>query len=94
MARKRKTHNWELPAALESYAQERGIEYTRFSPFHMRISYDRAVVDIWTSNRYWVKETDYGTGIVERGGEKGELPSNTSDFLDKLLFAVEISEEN
>lgn len=92
---KHKNHNWQLPELLEKYANERGVEFKRFSPFHMRISYgDTCTVDIWTSNKYWVKESNYLHGITERGGEKGELPKDIYDFLDKLLFAVEIAEED
>lgn len=87
-----KKHNWQLPKLLATYADERGVDVIRFSPFHMRVSYDKAVVDIWTSNKYWVKQTNYGNGIIERGSETGSLPPDLYEFLDELLFAVEIND--
>lgn len=86
-----------LPAMLDAYAQERGVEFHRYSKYHMRIIYDpQATVDIWTTGKYWVKETNYFHGITERGGEKGWVPFKQKHlyaWLDTLLFIVEIREE-
>lgn len=103
----RRVHRDELPTTLEAYADERGLEYIRYSEYHMRIFYDRSfhgaagwrarvALDAWTSGKYWVKETNYFHGIIERGGEKGWLPTGQNDlygWLDKLFFAVEIKED-
>lgn len=98
MNKKRKFHDWNLANHLKAYAKERGVVYSQYNPYHMRLSYDKtAVVDVWTTHKYWVKETNYSHNLTERQGEKGHFPEgkdNIYDFLDKLLFAVEIAEES
>lgn len=57
-------------------------------------------LDIWTTEKYWIKETNYveqkdpGTpSVTERGGEKGFVPSKNpalTEFLDTIFFAVEL----
>ena len=94
-------HYKRLPKLLEHYADERSLEYHRYSPYHMRIYYRtseecRVILDAWTTRKYWVKETNYYHDIVERGSETGLLPEGTKalfNWLDKLFFAVEIKNE-
>lgn len=90
------THYPQLPTLLHDYAEDRGLEYHRYSPYHMRIIYsDTLILDCWTTSKYWVKESNYLHDIVERGGEKGNLPIKKKPlykWLDKLFFAVEIKE--
>lgn len=87
-----------LPGMLQKYANSRAFEYFRYSEYHMRIIDDGyTTIDVWTTEKYWVKETNYhkqsDRGIVERAGEKGYVPTNykyLEKFLDKLFFAAEM----
>lgn len=92
----RRYHDWNIPKILKAYATERGVDYERFGDYHMRMSYGEvATVDVWTTHKYWVKETNYLHGLIERGGETGHFPEGKKaiyNFLDKLLFAIEIKE--
>lgn len=90
-------HNWQLPALLEGYAKSRTLDFHRYSEYHMRvIDSDFTILDCWTSEKYWIKETNYykqKLGIVERAGESGFLPSKKKklyQFLDKIFYAAEI----
>lgn len=89
----KKYHNDALPGYIEEYANKRLLDYHRYSEYHMRLMDGGfTAVDIWTSERYWVMQTDYlslGESVVERGNEKGRLPSEKSEiykFLDKLFY--------
>jgi hypothetical protein len=58
------------------------------------------VVDVWTSSRYYVLTTDYNEQkidksirVIERGGEKGFIPTTKTEltyWLDRLFFVTEI----
>jgi hypothetical protein len=97
MSRPRKAHHTSLTTSLQKYAKGRALEYSRYSPFHMRLMDGGfTVLDVWTTARYYVLTTDYlemlGKGHVERGGEKGYIPLNPDkqrEFLDKLFFPEE-----
>jgi hypothetical protein len=92
----KKHHNWQLPGMLEAYAEERSLDFQQYSEFHLRLIYKPVVVfDCWTTEKYYIKETDYFHDIIERGGETGFLPTKKKqlyDFLDKIFFAVEMKE--
>lgn len=102
---KKKPQFKELPLLLEEYATLRELEYHRYSPYHMRIMDSGfTVLDVWTSSRYYVLTTDYNaektsrlTSVIERGGEKGCIPTTQPElqiWLDELFFAVEIEESS
>lgn len=97
----------ELRDLLHEYAEERGLEHHSYSEYHNRVFYHGIevpvlILDVWAHDRtwdphykYWVKESNYMHGIVERGGETGYLPRNKRALykaLDELFFAVEIKE--
>lgn len=92
----KKRHYYQLPETLAEYAEERGVVFHRYSPYHMRLIYNpRIIFDCWTTAKYWVKYSDYRHGIVERGNETGVLPISKNTlykWLDELFFAVEIKE--
>lgn len=101
MSRRKNDHDWSLPEVLSNYARERGVIYHNYSKFHNRLIYQGtekeavAIIDIWTTHKYWVMQTNYLHGIVERGGEKGEFPSGKKKiykFLDEFFFVVEMQE--
>lgn len=93
----RRYHIDWLPDWLKNYAEERGIEYHRYSPYHMRLIYDPvAVLDIWTTGKYYAKETNYFHGIIERGGETGHIPKkgkHLKQWLDNYFFIIEIRDQ-
>lgn len=95
-----KQYNTKLIHKLEEYAKSRTLEFNQYSPYHMRLSDSGYVcIDIWTTGKYYVKQTDYylvaNKPITERGGEKGNIPGGkrTYRFLDKLFFAADMLEE-
>lgn len=96
---KQKNHIPGLADKLANYADERKLDFHQYSPYHMRMMDGGYVVlDVWTTGRYFVLMTDYLAmlegNIVERGGEKGQLPlDDLQGFLDKLFYgeALEIS---
>lgn len=97
MAR-RKFHDTSLPSKLNRYAEERSLDFHQYNQYHMRLmDGGYTTLDIWTTGRYYILSTDFhelgAEGMVERGGEKGNLPSNDmlklATWLDKLFFAVE-----
>lgn len=100
MSRRRRPQVYGLPAMLKLYARSRTLDFHRYSEYHMRIiDSGYTCIDVWTSGKYWVKETNYyqqvaeGHSIVERGNEKGWIPENypqLQKFLDKLFFAAEM----
>jgi hypothetical protein len=88
-----------LPSLLERYATRCGFEFHQYSPFHLRlIDQDFTVIDCWTTGKYYVKQTNYNLQttkrIIERGGEKGWLPSDNKleQWLDKLFYAADMEE--
>lgn len=90
-------HNWQLPILLEDYAKSRTLEFHHYSEYHMRVIDDGfTILDCWTSEKYWLKETNYykqtDKVIVERAGETGFLPSKKKrlyKFLDELFYAAD-----
>lgn len=103
----RSIHYPQLPTLLHNYAEERGLEFHQYSKYHMRLIYSSYIstaahgetvvcLDVWTTAKYWVKETTYLHGIVERAGETGQLPVKKKPlyaWLDKLFFILEIQED-
>lgn len=95
---KRKHRKDDVPASLKRWSDTRTIEMLEFSPIHRRLTGGFTSVDIWpTTGRYWVGQTEYhkmtDEKIIERGGEKGELPVGNEailEFLDKLFFAADM----
>lgn len=93
MARRRTAVGFEMEDFLPSYTAPRGLEYKQYSAYHFRIFDSAATVDVWTTGKYYVLGTDYGNGIVERGGEKGVLPASekaATKCLDSIIYAVEM----
>lgn len=98
MTRRKKQHYHQLPVLLAQYAKDRTLDFGLYSEFHMRIMDGGYItLDVWTTGRYFVLQTDYAEltdkNIVERGGEKGSLPSMDKtklyDWLDDLFFAAD-----
>lgn len=95
---KQKNHIPGLEDKLVDYAEQRLLDIYQYSPYHLRIMDGGYVVlDLWTTGRYYVVMTDYlekyDGNVVERGGEKGQLPINDLwPFLDKLFFGEDMSE--
>lgn len=97
MARRRHRGD-DVSGTLHGWSDTRTIELLEFSPIHRRLTDGFTSIDIWpTTGRYWVGQTEYykmtDKHIVERGGEKGELPMGDEAiiaFLDKLFFAVDM----
>jgi hypothetical protein len=93
---KQKNHIPGFAERLLTYTEERLLDLHQYSPYHLRITDGGYVaVDCWTTGRYYVLLTDYEalgfTDIVERQGEKGQLPvNNLQSFLDKLFFTEEL----
>lgn len=91
MSKKQKNHVPGLPQRLVDYCENRMLDFHQYSLYHMRIMDGGfTVLDVWTTGRYYILTTDYlamvGEG-VERGGEKGYIPTNNlEDWLDKLFF--------
>jgi hypothetical protein len=92
MSRKPKYHIPNLAIRLQKYAEERKLDFAKYSPFHMRIMDGGfTTLDIWTTGRYYIVTTDYlemiGPGEDERTGEKGQIKmSHIEDWLDQLFF--------
>lgn len=96
MSRRQKQHIAGLGEDLQEYAESRTLDFHQYSPYHMRIMDGGYVVlDVWTTGRYFVLMTDYvelAPGTVERGGEKGQLPSSyLHKFIDKIFYPEGIS---
>lgn len=97
MSRRKQQHRKELPEQLKNYCDARSIDFHRYSEYHMRLMDGGFIVlDVWTTGKYFVLQTDYykltKTPIIERGGEKGMLPSYGDGFikwLDDLFFAAD-----
>lgn len=96
MSRRRKIHIAELPAVIEGYANMRGLDFKRYSEFHMRLmDGGLTAFDIWTTGRYFVLATDYramGAPNYAPGiPRKGQLPALSEHgaavrMLDKVFF--------
>lgn len=92
----RKTHYANLESLLKEYANYHSLTFHRYSPYHMRI-FDEGTVcfDVWTTGKYYVKETNYNLlplRVVERAGEKGELIVNKKSvfqFLNRLFYPID-----
>lgn len=88
---KPKNHIPEFMSKLSLYAHSRSLDEHAYSPYHFRLmDGGYTVVDLWTTGRYYVLTTDYAEmtdgNVVERGGEKGQLPLPFEPFLDELFF--------
>lgn len=86
-----KRHINDIDITLRSYTKRRSLEFSQYSQYHMRVSDGGYIVlDVWTTGRYYILTTDYAEiaeGTIERGGEKGFLPTNNLDnFLDKIFY--------
>lgn len=98
MSRRKNIHYDSLSTMLDAYAAKASLDYHRYSKYHMRLMDGGfTVLDVWTTGRYYILTTDYlemiGEGIVERGGEKGDIPTNKGqliEWLNKLFFPEEI----
>lgn len=98
MSRRKSRQVYGLPAMVKLYARNRTLDFYRYSEYHMRLTDSGYIcIDIWTSGKYWVKETNYykmtDKPIIERGNEKGWIPENYPElekFLDKLFYAAEM----
>lgn len=89
---KQKNHIPGLSEKIKDYADKRMLDFAQYSPYHMRVMDGGYVVlDVWTTGRYYIVMTDYykmtDDNVVERQGEKGQLPiNNLTPFLDKIFF--------
>lgn len=97
MSHQKKQHNALLPALLQQYANSRTLDFHRYSDYHMRLMDGGFIIlDVWTTGRYWVMQTDYykltDKHIIERGGEKGSVPpeKRLESWLDDLFFAADL----
>lgn len=94
---KQKNHIDGLSERLAQYAERRILDFMQYSPYHIRMMDGGfVVVDMWTTGRYYVVMTDYlemtDGNVVERQGEKGQLPvDNLWPFLDKLFFGEDMA---
>lgn len=77
---------------IAAYSEVRALDLHQYSPYHFRImDGGYIVVDLWTTGRYFILTTDYDEmtdgNVIERGGEKGNLPvDKLSDFLDDIFY--------
>lgn len=96
MSRRRSYHPPQLPGFLEEYAASRTFDLHQYSEYHIRImDGGLTCIDIWTTGKYWIKETNYNGVLVERQGEKGMIPLKKKplfQFLDKIFFAIDLME--
>lgn len=94
MSRRRKYHIPAITTTIENYAKSHMLDFHQYSEYHMRLmDGGYTVLDIWTTGRYYFLTTDYlamiGPGYIERGGEKGEIPTPATkmiEWLDKAFF--------
>jgi hypothetical protein len=89
---KQKNHIPGLAETLQDYTESRALDFHQYSPYHMRIMDGGYIVlDVWTTGRYYIMMTDYTEltdgNVIERGGEKGQLPTqDIPNFLDKIFY--------
>jgi len=93
---RRNYHPPQLPGFFQEYAKSRTFELHQYSEWHYRII-DSGVtcVDIWSTGKYWIKETNYNGVLVERQGEKGMIPFKKKPlfkFLDGIFYAIDLME--
>ncbi len=104
MSRRKRFHHKHLPELVQDYTDSRNLDYNRYSEYHLRvIDQEFTCVDIWTTAKYWIKETNYHLQgeyteetPVERGGEQGFLPVDRDklfDYLDRIFYATELPME-
>lgn len=90
---KYKTHKrTDIPDMLTKYATDRGLKVEQYSPWHFRIFYTAATVDVWTTGKFYVLQSDYGGKAIESGGRKGTLHHKwkyAMKTLDDIIFAAE-----
>lgn len=82
-------------AQVQRYVEENGFEFERHSEYHTKIKSPNVVLNLWTgSGKYYIEKTDFrNTGVIERQGEKGYLPTKQAelfDFLNRLFFAIDM----
>lgn len=71
MSRRKRQHYPHLSKLLEEYANERSLDFERYSDFHMRLmDGGYTTLDVWTTGRYYVMHTDYSDslGLIKRVG--------------------------
>lgn len=88
---KPKNHIPGFTDKVNAYAASRMLDLHQYSPYHFRImDGGYVVVDLWTTGRYFIMMTDYleltDGNVVERGGEKGQLPLTFEKFLDDIFY--------
>jgi hypothetical protein len=86
---------YDIPQLLTDYTNSRTLDLKRYSEYHFRIFDTAATLDVWTTGKYYIRESNYGHGIIERGGEKGHIPRKRKkayEHLDRIFYAVEIAE--
>lgn len=88
---KPKNHIPEFSNKLAEYGESRMLDMHQYSPYHARImDGGYVVVDVWTTGRYYILMTDYNeltdNNVIERGGEKGQLPITFEEFLDNIFY--------
>ncbi len=95
MSRRRNHHYSELPAMVEGYCEMRGLDFKRYSEYHMRVMDGGfTVFDVWTTGKYFLLASDYGglgaPGYAPEIPRKGVLPMQvhgaTVKLLDKVFF--------
>ena len=101
MSRRKNPQYPHLKEWLKEYSDARVLDFNIYSPYHMRImDGGYTMVDIWTTARYWIGQTDYAEMypekyLVERGGEKGSV--NPADkeklfaWLDQVFYAGDLT---
>src|SRR5947209_13833915 len=99
MTRRKKPRRASLPLWAENYAKPRVLEYHQYSLWHLRlIDAGFTTIDLWTTGRYYIKETSYSLQtdrqIIERGGETGWLPreDELEEWLDEIIYKAYIEE--
>lgn len=99
MSRKPKNHIPKFAERISEYVHARGLDVSQYSQWHMRI-FDEGytILDVWTTGRYYILTTDYAEkydgNVVEREGEKGQLPITIEEFwpfLDGIFFGGDMS---
>lgn len=91
MGKRPSVHYRNLPKWLKEWADDSMVEFMQFSEYHMRLT-DSTFnsLDIWTTGKYYAKQTDYNGMIpemklIERGGETGVVPVHDRKELELFL---------